>query len=49
MDKLTASRMVPADPSRKVSPVVNQLAKPIPLAQSLENAATALDDTPLGI
>ena len=33
-----------ADPSRKESSVVIQFAKPIPLAQALENAASALDD-----
>jgi len=36
--------MIPAVPSRKDSPLVNQFAKPIPLTQSFENAATALDD-----
>ena len=38
--------MIPAVPSRKDSPVVNQFAKPIPLTQSFENAATTLDDIP---
>ena len=37
-------RMLRGDPSRKNSPVLNQLAKPIPLAQSFDIAATALDD-----
>jgi hypothetical protein len=32
------------DPSRKNSPIFIQLARPISLAQSLETAATALDD-----
>jgi hypothetical protein len=41
--------IVPADPSRKDSPALNQFAKPIPLAQFLENAATALDDIPVVI
>ena len=36
--------MVPADPSRKVSPMLNEFAKPIPLAQSSDNAATSQDD-----
>jgi hypothetical protein len=40
--------MVPADPSRKNSPVGNQFAKPISVAQSLENAATAQDDSRWG-
>jgi len=40
--------MIPAVPSRKDSPVVNQFAKPIPLTQSFENAPTALDDIPIG-
>jgi len=44
VDTLAELHMVPADPSRKDSPVVTQLAKSIPLAQSHENAATALDD-----
>ncbi|HMG91107.1 MAG TPA: hypothetical protein VK589_13670 [Chryseolinea sp.] len=39
---------VPADPSRKDSPVVNQFAKPIPYAQSFENAESALDDIVVG-
>jgi hypothetical protein len=32
------------DPSRNNSPVVIQLARSVPFAQFLENAASALDD-----
>ena len=37
-------RIIPVDPSRKDSPVLNQFAKPIPFAQYFDNTATALED-----
>jgi hypothetical protein len=41
--------MVLADPSRNDSPVVNQFAKPIILAQSFDNASTAYNDVPVRV
>jgi hypothetical protein len=42
---LQATPRTESDPSRNDSPVVIQLAKPIPLAQFLENAGNAPDDS----
>jgi len=45
-DGEASQHMVPTDPSRKDSPMLNEFAKPIPLAQAIGNAATAYNDVP---